>query len=91
VRDTLNAFCTAPNHFYGQGLTAESLSAADLVGVMMECADGAKLKTLATRAVLNQFLSEIRCGNEAMQLYFKVSRRDGGRHSSRETYPCCAR
>ena len=91
VRDTLNAFFTAPNHFYGQALTAESLSTADLVGVMMACADGAKLKTLATRAVLTQFLSELRRGNDAMQLYFKVSRRDGGRHSSRDTYPCCAK
>jgi len=47
VRDTLHAFSCAPNLFYGQALTAESLETPALVATLMECADKADLKTVS--------------------------------------------
>ena len=47
VMDTLHTFFSAPNHFYGQALTAESLETPALVATLMECADKADLKTVS--------------------------------------------
>jgi len=47
VRDTLHAFFCAPNLFYGQALTAESLETPALVATLIECADKADLKTVS--------------------------------------------
>jgi len=72
VRDTLNAFFCAPNHFYGQALSAESLETPDLVATLMKCAVSAGLKTVSVRAALTQFVTEIRRGSEGLQTLLNV-------------------
>jgi len=66
VRDTLNAFFCAPDHFCGQALTAESLETPALVATLMECADSADPKTASIRAALTQFVTKTRRGNEGL-------------------------
>jgi len=72
VRDNLNASFCAPNHFYGQALTAEALEIRALVATLMECADKADLKTISIRAALTQSVTEIRRGNDGLQTLFNV-------------------
>jgi len=69
VRDSLNALFCAPNDFYDQALTAESLETPALVATLMECADSADLKTVSIRAALTQFVTEIRRGSEGPRRY----------------------
>jgi len=72
VRDSLNGFFCALNHFYGQALTAESLETPAIVATLMECADSEDLKTVSIRAALTQFFNEIRRENESFQTLFIV-------------------
>ena len=90
MRDTVNVFFCAPNHFYGQTLTAESLETPALLATLMECADSADLKTVSILATLMQFVTEIRLGNEGLRTLIYVRCLSNRREARVVQVICCA-